>query len=101
MADRAGLKFDLRLYRLSLFHRLLNIEHSKRLRNGDEERIVGNVATGTDATAVAEDVITRIGLGCVSWSCDVTLGAEGHWVGVNSGVVGEPPRGSVGMPMGT
>ena len=69
-----------------------DVEHSKRLRNGDEECVVGDVAAGADAAAVAESEGAGIGFGGVSWGEEEAGGVESvrGWVG--GGIVCEPPR---------
>lgn len=59
--------------------------------DGDEECVVGDVAAGADASAEAEDEVTWIGFWFVGWGFEESFGAEGHGVGIDSRIVGEPP----------
>lgn len=60
MADDAWLEFD---FRTGGGRR--DVEDRERLRDRDEQSIVGDVSSGADASTVAEDEVARIGFGFV------------------------------------
>lgn len=93
MTNSARLKLDLRFHDFAcrLIKRLLDVEHSKRLYNCNKESIVCDPSAGADAPSVAEDEVAWIGFCFVGWCIEVSLRTEGHWVGVDCRIVGEPP----------
>lgn len=92
------LELHLRLNDLPILNKLLDLEHRERLRNGDEERVIRDIAAGADAAPETEDEVPRVCLGDVVWRGDEAVGVEFHGVGVDGGVVGEPP--GVGVEKG-
>lgn len=65
MTDDTRLKFDNRLNRYPILHRCVDVKNGEGLRDGNEECIVGNVASWTYSTTVPEGEIARIELGNV------------------------------------
>lgn len=91
VTDHAGLELDLWLHHFTVLNELPDGEYCKSLCDGDEECVVGDVATGTDAAAKAEDEVTWVRFWFVGRGFKEAFGAEDHGVGVDSRVVGEPP----------
>lgn len=88
VADNTGLELQLRLYDLSILHKLLNLEHRQGLSNGDEECVVSDITTRAHATPVTECPGARIRF----WSlAEEALRAEGHGICVDGRVMCEPP----------
>jgi hypothetical protein len=88
VTNNTRLELHLGFHSLSIFHKLLNSEHRQRLRDGDEQRIVSNVAARAHSATVTEGPGARIRF----WGlAEEALRAEGHRVSVDSRVVCEPP----------
>lgn len=91
VTNHTGLELDLRLHHFTVLDELLDIEYCKGLSDGDEECIVGYVAAGADAAAEAEDEVTWVRFCFVGRAFEEAFGAEGHGLGIDGRVVGEPP----------
>ena len=90
-ADQARLKLDLWLHHFPILNELLDVEYCKGLCDGDEECVVGDIAAGADAAAEAEDEVTGVRFWLVRWGFEEAFGPEGHGVGIDRRIMGEPP----------
>jgi hypothetical protein len=92
VTDHAGLKLDLWFHNFTVLNELPDAEYSKSLRDGDEECVVSDVAARADAAAKAKGDVTWVRFWFVGWGFEEAFRAEGHRVGVDSRIVGEPPK---------